>query len=318
MNEAINNVEQADHPFIECNQLVRIYKVGDHEIVALRGVKFAMSEGEIIAIVGASGSGKSTLLHLIGGLDTPTGGSINVNGQWLNTMSAAELARYRLHKVGFVWQNIESNLFPHLTVYDNLTLPLKLAGVPKHEHQNRVDELLTSVGLRDNIWHRAIELSGGQQQRIALALALANRPPLLLADEPTGALDYTTSMQIMEYIHSLRERYKLTILIVTHDPQVAQIADRVLTLREGNLSQNIADEDDETVSIDEQGRVRLPKIAYDYLSHTDALMIEIHHDGVLVRPQMTRSDKSSQQATYAKRDQAAHPLRWRRLLGRKS
>src|SRR5690606_10937980 len=208
--------------------------------------------------IGPSGAGKSSLLNLLGGLDTPTAGQLIVGGQNLLELKGRALANYRLKRVGFVWQQIERNLLHHRSALRNVTLPMMLAGVPMWQRVRRARELLEAVGLPDAAHKHPAQLSGGQQQRVAVAVALANQPPLLLLDEPTGALDRTSAEQVMNLIQELRLRYNLTVLTVTHDLEVARYADRVLTLRDGALGQELTGDGEETPVLDESGRVQLP------------------------------------------------------------
>ncbi|PJF22530.1 MAG: ABC transporter [Phototrophicales bacterium] len=277
--------------YINCKQVVKAYRVGGHEIVALRGIDFTMAQGEMVAIIGPSGAGKSSLMNLLGGLDTPTAGKLTVNGQDLLAMNGRKLAEYRLRQVGFVWQQVERNLFPHRTALANVTLPMMLAGVPVWRRRKRACELLDAVGLTEHMHKKPAQLSGGQQQRIAIAVALANQPQLLLADEPTGALDRQTAVQIMDLITELRAAYGLTVLMVTHDMAMAAYADRVLTLRDGALGQDLTNFQDPAGSkVDDQGRIRLPSAVKSYLEGADRIAVEIRPEGVLLRPEVDEDD----------------------------
>jgi ABC-type lipoprotein export system ATPase subunit len=273
---------------IVCKRIVKVYRVGEHELVALRGIDFALRRGEMVAIVGPSGAGKSSLLNLIGALDTPTAGAIQVDGLNLLSLTRRELAAYRLRRVGFIWQQVNKNLLAHRTALHNVTLPMMLAGAPPRERWRWAHDLLERVGLGDQLRQRPAELSGGQAQRVALAVALANRPPLLLADEPTGALDRGSSEQIMTLIADLRREYGLTVLMVTHDLGIADHADRILTLRDGSLGQDIAD--DEIFALDDDGNLRLPQAAREFLSGAARLALEIRPDGVLLRSEIAHTD----------------------------
>jgi ABC-type lipoprotein export system ATPase subunit len=228
-------------PFITCKQVVRAFKVAQHEIVALRGIDFDMERGEMVAIIGPSGAGKSSLLNLLGGLDTPTAGQLVIDGQNLLEMKERELADYRLKRVGFLWQQVDRTLLSHRSALRNVTLPMMLANTPIWKRRKRAKELLEAVGLEDHMHKHPVQLSGGQQQRVAIAVALANDPPLLLADEPTGALDRTSAEQVMALLQDLRDKLGLTILMTTHDLEIAASADRVLTLRDGALGQDISE-----------------------------------------------------------------------------
>lgn len=270
--------------YIQCKQVVKVYKVGIHEIVALKGIDFEMEQGEMVAIIGPSGAGKSSLLNLLGGLDTPTAGQLVVDGVNLLDLKGGALAEYRLKRVGFVWQQIERNLLPHRSALRNVALPMMLAGVPPWRRGKAAAELLDAVGLAEHRHKRPAQLSGGQAQRVALAVALANRQPLLLADEPTGALDRKTAHQVMELLQDLRARYRLTVLMVTHDMEMAAYADRVLTLRDGALGQDLTHMDEETPALDEAGRLQLPGAVRAQLGEA-RIAVEIRPEGVLLRPE---------------------------------
>ena len=276
--------------WISCKRIVKAYQVSGHEIVALRGIDFEMEKGEMVTIIGPSGAGKSSLLNLLGGLDKPTAGQLMVDDLNLLELKGRTLANYRLNQVGFLWQQIGRNLFTHRSALRNVTLPMMLAGVPIWQRTKRAKELLTAVGLDDQMHKRPAALSGGQQQRVALAVALANNPPLLLADEPTGALDRTSARQVMDLINDLRQRYDLTVLMVTHDLEVARYADRVLTLRDGALGQDIAHPEDEMPRLDDHGSIRLPEAVRHQLEHAPRIAIEIRPEGVLLRPEIDAED----------------------------
>jgi putative ABC transport system ATP-binding protein len=272
-------------PFITCKRIVKAYRVARHEIVALRGIDFEMQKGEMVAIIGPSGAGKSSLLNLLGGLDRPTAGQLMVDGQDLLELKGRQLAGYRLKRVGFVWQQIERNLFAHRSALRNVTLPMMLAGVGGRERRKRAEELLRAVGLAEHMHKHPAALSGGQQQRVAVAVALANNPPLLLLDEPTGALDRQSAEQVMDLVQQLRQDYNLTVLIVTHDMGVAAYADRVLTLRDGALGQDITHPEEDAPKLDDSGRIRLPDAVRTQLAEAPRIAIEIRPEGVLLRPE---------------------------------
>ena len=218
---------------IVCDGLVKIYKSVDLEVVALQGLDLRVEPGELMAIVGNSGSGKSTLLNMLGGLDRPSAGKLTVAGKDLLSMSDRDLIRYKRETVGFVWQNNARNLIPYLTAQENVELPILLRG---RRRKARALELLEAVGLQDRRRNRLSELSGGEQQRVAIAIALANEPQLLLADEPTGSLDTKTSDQVLDLFRKLNRELGLTIVIVTHDPHLARKVDRVVAIRDGRTS----------------------------------------------------------------------------------
>lgn len=271
-------------PFVVCKRVVKAYRVSNHEIVALRGIDFEMMRGEFVAIIGPSGAGKSSLLNLLGGLDTPTAGQLSVGGTDLLKLRGRSLAEYRLRRVGFLWQNATQNLLPNRSALRNVTLPMSLAGMTPWRRRARAFELLTAVGLANgHIFRRPASLSGGQQQRVGVAVALANQPDLLLADEPTGALDRRSAEQVMKLLNDLRNRYGLTILMVTHDLTLAAHADRVLTLRDGALGQDLTHQ--ETPTIDQAGRISLPEQVRGQLSSAARIAVEIRPEGVLLRPE---------------------------------
>jgi ABC-type lipoprotein export system ATPase subunit len=295
-------------PLITCQQVVKAYQVGQHEVVALRGIDFEMERGEMVAIVGPSGAGKSSLLNLLGGMDTPTAGQLIVDGQNLLTLKAREIANYRLRRVGFLWQQVERNLLPHRSAIRNVTLPMMLAGVPIWQRNRKARELLDAVGLSKQIHNHPSMLSGGEQQRVALAVALANHPMLLLADEPTGSLDRQSAIQVMALLHDLRERYELTVLMATHDQEIAAHADRVLTLRDGALGQDVSEEE---LTLDESGQIRLPGAVRSQLADVAHITVEIRPEGVLLRPGTDEMD-DVQAVLQGMLPQDAPPARTRR------
>ncbi len=277
--------------YITCKNIVRAFTVGDHEIVALRGIDFTMQRGEMVAIVGPSGAGKSSLLNLLGGLDTPTAGRLTVGNLDLVDLKGHALADYRLCQVGFLWQNVGRNLLPHRSALRNVMLPMMLAGVGWRERRRRAKELIEAVGMTEHAHKRPTQLSGGQQQRVATAVALANHPQLLLADEPTGALDHQSAVQVMELLADLRERYGLTILMVTHDMQLAAYADRTLTLRDGALGQDLTHSAQEAPPVlDGEGRIQLPAAVRSQLDDAARISVEIRPEGVLLRPEHEAED----------------------------
>ena len=276
--------------YIECKQVVKAYKISDHEIVALRGIDFEMAKGEFVAIIGPSGAGKSSLLNLLGGLDTPTAGQLTVDGLDLFKLNGRALADYRLRRVGFLWQQVERNLLGHRTALQNVALPMMLAGVWPWQRARMARELLEAVGLKDQLKKHPAQMSGGQQQRVAMAVALANHPPLLLADEPTGALDRHSAEQVVALLQDLRQRYGLTILMVTHDLEMAAYADRVLTLRDGALGQDLTHTSDESPMVDDGGRIKLPDAVRAQLTGVARISVEIRPEGVLLRPELDQVD----------------------------
>ena len=222
---------------LEARDLVKRYPVGDSQVDALRGVSLSVDSGEFLAIMGASGSGKSTLLHLLGGLDRPTSGQVVIDGVDISGLDDEGATLTRREKTGFVFQFF--NLIPLLTVRENVALPFLIGGEPLAEHGARVDELLEMVGLTAKAEHRPNQLSAGEQQRVAIARALTHDPALLLADEPTGNLDYTTGGEILDLLWQSCSDLSQTIVLVTHDARAAAYADRVLVVRDGQVLDEI-------------------------------------------------------------------------------
>jgi putative ABC transport system ATP-binding protein len=223
----------ATTPIIQTEALRKVYSAGtEAEVVALDGVDFRVEPGEFVSIMGASGSGKSTLMNVIGCLDRPSAGRYLCDGVDVSTLDAEQLARLRLEKIGFVFQGF--NLLSRMDALHNVMMPLSYADVPLHERADRARAALESVGLGDRIHHRPGEMSGGQQQRVSIARALINRPALILADEPTGALDSRTSEEVMKLFERLRQQGQ-TIVLITHEADVAHHADRICVMRDGQL-----------------------------------------------------------------------------------
>jgi putative ABC transport system ATP-binding protein len=217
---------------IEMNGITKIYRMGQEDVQALRGVSLSIEKGEYVAIMGPSGSGKSTLMNLVGCLDTPTGGSYRLNGHEVARMTDDELAAIRNREIGFVFQTF--NLLPRTTAVAQVELPLVYSGVPRHERHDRAVEALRAVGLADRMTHQPSELSGGQRQRVAVARALINRPSLILADEPTGNLDSKTGADIMSLFDTLNRRGN-TIVLVTHEEEIAEHARRIIRILDGRV-----------------------------------------------------------------------------------
>ena len=216
---------------LETKDLKKYYGSGENMVKALDGVNLKINQGEFTAIVGTSGSGKSTLLHMLGGLDRPTSGSVSVDGSQLYTMKDEALTIFRRRKIGFVFQNL--NLVPVLNVYENIVLPVQLDGESPDEKY--IDEIVTTLGLETKLNNLPNNLSGGQQQRAAIARALAAKPAIILADEPTGNLDSRTSLDVMGLIKVTSERFKQTIVMITHNEEIAQMADRIIRIEDGRI-----------------------------------------------------------------------------------
>ena len=218
---------------VELTDVTKIYRLGQVRVEALRGVNMRAGRGEIVAIMGPSGSGKSTILNLIGALDRPTSGKVMIAGKDISKMSENKLGEIRRKSIGYIFQFY--NLIPVLTAYENVDLPMLIAGVSGQKRATRAHELLELVDLADRAHHRPDELSGGEQQRVAVARALSKRPPLVLADEPTGDLDSKSGMQVMTILKDLAKKELSTVVMVTHDHQMASLADRILEIRDGKI-----------------------------------------------------------------------------------
>jgi ABC-type lipoprotein export system ATPase subunit len=290
-------------PFILCENLVKIYKLSGLEVVALQGLNLAVQPGELMGIIGASGSGKSTLLNILGGLDRPSAGRVTINGLDLLKAPGTALDEYRRTQVGFVWQQTARNLIPYLSAQANVELPMTIESMAVREKRAWSRELLETVGLWEHRKHRLAQLSGGQQQRVAIAVALANRPKLLLGDEPTGEVDSGTAQEILALFRQMNEQYGLTTIIVTHDPQIARAVDRVVTIRDGSTSsetvRRVADVEaalaqgaqeasahiyEEFVVVDGAGRLQIPPDLRAEMDIGDRVTLERADGGILIRP----------------------------------
>ncbi|MBN1285068.1 MAG: ABC transporter ATP-binding protein [Anaerolineae bacterium] len=325
----------AQEPFIVCDNLVKIYKVADLETVALQGLDLVVAPGELLGVVGASGSGKSTLMNILGGLDRPSAGRVWVGGADLLKLSDAALARYRRACVGFVWQQGARNLIPYLNAEENVALPMTLAGVTGGAKRARALELLDAVGLADRRRHRLAELSGGEQQRVAIAVALANRPALLLADEPTGEVDSDTALTIYETFRRLNRAFDLTTLIVSHDPGIARHVDRVVAIRDGRLAAETvrqararrAEAEDaghearevfeELTVLDAAGRLQVPKEYLEHFNIRGRVRLELADEGILIRPAVNDHAEDAEALAVGLAEQQKLRLHgWRRWLRR--
>lgn len=218
---------------VQLENVEKTYQLGKVKVYALRGISFSLSQGEFVAIMGPSGSGKTTLLNLMGALDKPTQGKVFVDGLDLTILRDRELTKLRRHKIGFIFQFY--NLIPVLTAFENVELPLLTAGQPRRKASERAKELLYMVGLRERMNHMPDELSGGEQQRVAIARALANKPSIILADEPTGDLDSKIGAEVIHVFHDASKKENVTVVVVTHDPIIAENADRILQMRDGQI-----------------------------------------------------------------------------------
>lgn len=216
---------------LQASNLTKIYGSGENEVHALDGVNFSVEKGEFVAIVGTSGSGKSTLLHMLGGLDRPTGGSVEVDGKEIFSLKDEELTIFRRRKIGFIFQNY--NLVPVLNVYENIVLPVQLDG--KTPDASYIDSIIETLGLERKLENLPNNLSGGQQQRVAIARALASKPAIILADEPTGNLDSKTSQDVLGLLKVTSQKYGQTIMMITHNEEIAQLADRIIRIEDGKI-----------------------------------------------------------------------------------
>ena len=255
-------------PYVECRDLFKIFKLADLEVVALRGVDLEIASGEVTAIVGASGSGKTTLLNILAGLERPSAGQVRVGDRDLLNISDRELVLYRRQEVGFVWQSTSRNLVPYLNVRDNIELPMAIAKMPRSQRRERSMELLAAMQMEDKALRFPDQLSGGEQQRVSIGVALANRPPLLLADEPTGELDTQMADEIFGLLREMNRAFGVTVVVVTHYPGVARHTNRVVHIRDGRISSESfmqttfrrADDlvQQEYLVVDRVGRLQLP------------------------------------------------------------
>lgn len=216
---------------LQAENLIKIYGSGENEVHALDGVNFSVERGEFVAIVGTSGSGKSTLLHILGGLDRPTSGSVKVDNRNIFSLKDEELTIFRRRKIGFVFQNY--NLVPVLNVYENIVLPIQLDG--KEPDEDYIKSIIETLGIESKLDNLPNNLSGGQQQRVAIARALASKPAIILADEPTGNLDSKTSQDVLGLLKVTSQKYAQTIVMITHNEEIAQLADRIIRIEDGKI-----------------------------------------------------------------------------------
>jgi putative ABC transport system ATP-binding protein len=264
---ADNLFREDENPFVFCRNLVKIYKVATQEVVALQGMNLSIKKGEVLALIGPSGVGKSTLLNIMGGLDTPSAGHVQVAGWDLRRMTERQRVMYKRQVVGFVWQHPARNLLSYLSARENVELPMEYNNIDADLRTKRALELLDVVGLAERANFHPDRLSGGEQQRIALAVALANNPPLLLADEPTGQIDTEAAMHVLDVLHSIHQAFGTTIMIVTHSPLIASRMERVVTMQDGHASTEIRRhtnhtddslQEEEWSILDPAGRLQLP------------------------------------------------------------
>ncbi len=274
MSEAVDTIITADDDeyMIRCENLVKIYKTSDVEVVALQGLDLDVKKGELMAIVGNSGSGKSTLLNMLGGLDKPSAGSLYVDGKNLLKFTDRDYMEYKRRTVGFVWQNNARNLVPYLTAVQNVELPMLLGGA--HKKRQKALELLDRVGLLKRKNSRLDQMSGGEQQRVAIAIAMANDPRLLLADEPTGSVDTKTSNMILDIFKDLNKSEGVTVVIVTHDVKLADHIDRVVAIRDGRTSSEIVRKRSYVEELNEMGDIVLVEEQQEEPVHEEFLVLD--------------------------------------------
>jgi ABC-type lipoprotein export system ATPase subunit len=286
---------------IACDNLVKIYKVANLEVVALQGLDLQVEPGEFIALVGASGSGKSTLMHILGGLDVPSAGRAVVAGHVLGDMNGRDRTVYRRRVIGFVWQQTARNLLSYLSARQNVVLPMLLNGVARREREERAADLLARVGLAERANHRPEGLSGGEQQRVAIAVALANQPAVLFADEPTGELDTVTARQVFDLLRTVNQELGVTIVVVTHDPLVSEQVSRTIAIRDGRTSTETIHRraisqtgdhhviSEEYAVLDRVGRLQLPRAHVETLGLERRVRLALEPDHIGVWPDRDRS-----------------------------
>jgi ABC-type lipoprotein export system ATPase subunit len=281
---------------IMCDRLVRIYVAEGIEVQALQGLDLLVAKGELTAIVGASGSGKSTLMNILAGLDVPTAGAVQVAGRDLTALTAAERTDYRRSAVGFIWQQTARNLLPYLTAWQNVLMPMQFSAVPKRTRVQRTADLLDLLGVTHCADRIPAMMSGGEQQRVAIATALANEPAVLLADEPTGELDSETARTVVGALQKANAELGVTVLVVTHDPEVSAQVRRTVAIRDGRTSSETVrrDAEDELgttsahaveyVLVDRAGRIQLPRDMLGALQIRDRVRLEAEPDHIGVWP----------------------------------
>lgn len=286
------DLEFGHDALVVCDNLVRIYQSDTVEVQALQGLDLLVHEGEMIALVGASGSGKSTLLNVLAGVDAPTAGRARVAGHDLVGVSRAEQVHYRRHVVGFVRQQAARNLVPYLTAAQVVDLPLTISGAPRRTRRERTQELLELLGVSHCADRRPVEMSGGEQQRVSIAVALANQPRLLLADEPTGELDSQTAAEVFAALRTVNQELGATVVIVTHDAAVSEQVARTVAIRDGRTSSEVLRSEEtadapgtaeEYAVMDRAGRVQLPREYREALDLTRRVRLALAEDRVEIR-----------------------------------
>ena len=283
------NLEELSEQYkIVVRDLMKVYRRGQKEVIALRGVDFEVNSGEFLSIIGASGSGKSTLLKMLGALDKPTAGTILYDGHSVNTLDDRRSMLYRRQKVGFVWQ--VGNLVPGLSALKNVILPMKLAGAPSKASDERARMLLETLGLGHRMDHRPNQLSGGENQRVAICVALANNPELLLGDEITGELDSETTEVVMDALKATNKEFGTTVINVTHNPKVTEYADRVLRIRDGLIEGQKHILYGDITEIDAKGRMVIPDTVRRLAGLGKRVVLRATSEGLLITPLDTSGD----------------------------
>jgi putative ABC transport system ATP-binding protein len=287
---------------VVCDRLVRIYQAEGIEVQALQGLDLLVVRGELTAVVGASGSGKSTLMNILAGLDVPTAGSVRVAGRDLAGLTSRERTDYRRHTVGFIWQQTSRNLLPYLTGRQNVLMPMQFSSMPRRTRATRADELMSVLGVAHCADRSPDAMSGGEQQRVAIATALANEPEILLADEPTGELDSQTARSVFGALQTANSELGVTVLVVTHDPELSSQVRRTVAIRDGRTSsetlRHSATDDAGTTThhaveyalVDRAGRVQLPRDMTEPLDIRDRVRLEAEPDHIGVWPDRSAGD----------------------------
>ena len=268
---------------VHCENLIKIHRQGGLEVIALQGLDFTMEAGEFVAVVGPSGAGKSSLLSILGGMDRPSAGTAEVAGTNLTEATSPQLVRHFRRTVGFMWQDFTRNLVPYLSAHANVELPMLLAGVGGKKRRQRAADLLDVMGMGDIAYGRVSQLSGGEQQRLALCVALAVAPKLLLADEPTGELDTENSLAVYDLLRQMCHEAGLSVMVVTHDVALATRADRTVRLEDGRMLTERRLDGREFLHVDRRGRVQIPQHLLDRAGIEGFVEIEATDDGITLR-----------------------------------
>ncbi|MHA2140747.1 MAG: ATP-binding cassette domain-containing protein [Candidatus Thorarchaeota archaeon] len=300
MSEDLEKIGQDNKVVVR--DLMKVYRRGQKEVIALRGLDFEVAHGEFLSIIGPSGSGKSTLLKMLGALDKPTAGTILFDGNSLTLLDDRRSMLFRRAKVGFVWQT--GNLVPGLTAFKNVTLPMRLAGAPKSPANERASMLLDTMDLSDRVNHKPNQLSGGENQRVAICVALANKPELLLADEVTGELDSETAMMVMEALKTINKDFGTCIVNVTHNPRVAEYAGRVIRIRDGLIEGQRHTLYGDLTEVDAKGRMVIPETVRKLAGIKKRVVLKVTSEGILVTPLESEEMNNDLQAVASEASKA--------------